>query len=146
MELPSQSKKYVSAYSTSFCLLLYYIYIFYLFIYAYVYIYILYDCTYISITTVIVVCDQVIMNFANTLILLSISICGIYFLHCVQKFCRHALLPTILPLFLLPNPFLKAEFSINSYLNTAAKAVEEEITNLTYKCNTKATQVEPPGQ
>lgn len=55
-------------------------------------------------------------------------------------------LPTLLPLSLLSNPFLKAEFEImiNSYLNTAEKAAEEELgTPLTCKCYTKVTQVGP---
>lgn len=55
LELPSPSKKYVSTYSMSFCLLLYIFYIFYIRIY--IHTHILYDCTYISITTVIVVRD-----------------------------------------------------------------------------------------
>lgn len=131
----------------SFCLLLYIFYIFYICIS--IHKHILYDCTYISITTVIVVHDKVIINFENTLILLSIFICGIPFLNCVQRFWCHALLPTLLPLFLLSNPFLKAEFrNYDKFIfKYSWKAVEEELgTPLTYKCYTKASQVGPLGQ
>ena len=47
----------------------------------------------------------------------------------------------------IPSRRLSLEIMINSYLNAAEKAVEEELgTLLTYKCYTKMTQVGPLGQ